>query len=132
MTKLTAQAVHALMTGCLFRDGEPTDAAIKVEGIMTGYRFHPDRILQHTMDIAALLAELPEGFQADKGGGWTFLNACDDRHGEQWTGEHHDMESLFCLGIAAGLAKWMMPRDMWSVFPGGMPYVQVLSPKTPD
>ncbi len=131
MTKLTAQAVHALMKDYLFQAGESTDAAIAVDGIVKSYRFHPDRISRHAAEIAALLAELPEGFRADKGGGWTFLNACNDRHDKQW-GEHHDMESLFCLGIAAGLAKWMMPRDMWSVFPGGMPYVQVLIPKTSD
>jgi hypothetical protein len=35
------------------------------------------------------------------------------------------MEQLFTLGIALGLAQWQLPRDMWDIFPGGMPYVSV-------
>jgi hypothetical protein len=35
------------------------------------------------------------------------------------------MEMLFCLGIGMGLAKWLLPKNMWSALPGGMPYVGI-------
>ena len=96
---------------------------------MRAFAFHSVRIAEHSNRIAALLAELPNEFQPGPrgGGGWTFLNACNDRHGNLWTGDHATMEALFCLGIAAGRARWLMERDMWDVLPGGMPYVAVLA-----
>lgn len=123
--KLTSQAVQELMEHCLFADDEPMDDAVKVEGIIHTYAFHPGRVAEKTQTIGDLLAELPDEFQASKGGGWSFLNACNDRHGTQWTDLHLQMERLFCLGIAVRKARWVMPRDMWQAFPGGMPYVAV-------
>ncbi len=129
--KLTTKAVHEIMRDCLFREeeynptnDEPPADAIIVEGIRMKWAYHPGRTATHTDEIGALLAELPNEFQRTGGGGWSFLNACMDREGTQW-GEHPDMEALFCLGIACGKARWLMGRDMWNVFPGGMPYVQV-------
>lgn len=122
---LTSEAVDDLMKKCVFGDDEPMDNMIRVEGIIHDYGFHPDRIETNQEAIGALLAELPDEFHSHGGGGWTFLNACNDRHGNQWTGLHLQMERLFCLGIAAGKAKWFLPRDMWKSFPGGMPFVQV-------
>jgi hypothetical protein len=119
--KLTPQAVEDLTAKCLHTDDESLDGAIRVEGIAHTYAFHPGRIAENTSVIAELLAELPDEFQASKGGGWSFLNACNDRHGEQWTGLHLHMERLFCLGIAADKARWLMPREMWEHLPGGIP-----------
>lgn len=123
--KLTAAAVDELMTKCLFSDDESMDNAIRVEGIINNYAFHPDRITLHANDIGSLLLQLPVNFRKDSGGGWSFLNACDDVDGVQWTGLHQQMERLFVLGIAAGKARWLLPREVWSKLPGGMPYVQV-------
>ena len=72
-----------------------------------------------------MLAELPNQFQADKGGGWSFLSACDDRNGHQWTDYHQRMEQLFQLGLALGLVRCPVPRDAWSMLPGSMPYYVV-------
>jgi hypothetical protein len=72
-----------------------------------------------------MLSDLPDEFQARKGGGWSFLNACMDRHGHQWTGLHQQQERLFALGIACGKARWLFPRQLWTSLPGGMPYVSV-------
>lgn len=123
--KLTPQAVDTLLATCRAKEGDPGDP-VKVEGIVRSLAFNNARIADHAAEIGELLAELPDEFLLTKGGGWTFLNACNDRHGHLWTGEHRTMESLFCLGIAAGKAKWLMPRDMWDVLPGGMPYVAVM------
>jgi hypothetical protein len=122
---LTSQAVDEMMTKCLFTDDEEMGSAVKVEGIVNRYAFHPTRIMQNADAIGEMLGELPDEFQASKGGGWSFLNACMDRHGNQWTGLHQQQERLFALGIAAGKARWLMPREMWKVLPGGMPYVAV-------
>lgn len=114
---LTAENVERLFGECLSDDGEP------VEGIMA-------RVVLNTSgredEIGEMLAELPDEFQVKGGGGWSFLNACQTKAGEQWTGMHSTMDKLFMLGIAAGKAKWLLPRDMWGVLPGGVPYVAVL------
>jgi hypothetical protein len=125
MPKLTADAVNAMAMKCLFKEEEPQGEAIEVDGIVRKFRFHPERIRENATAIGELLAELPSEFQASVGGGWSFLNACNDRHGAQWCDLHRTMESLFCLGIAAGKAKWLLSRDMWGSLPGGMPYVAV-------
>ena len=72
-----------------------------------------------------MLAQPPEEFGEDTGGGWSFLNSCNDRSGRQWTGLHLTMEQLWCLGIAVGRARYTLPRDFWEVLPGGMPYLTV-------
>lgn len=125
MPKLTPEAVDSLMRDCLFAEGESNDGAIVVEGVVGRFGFHPGRIAANTDMIRELLEELPAPFQASSGGGWTFLNACEDRHGNQWTGLHQVMDHLFCLGIAAGKARWLLPRDLWAALPGGVPYVSV-------
>jgi len=56
--------------------------------------------------------------------GWSFLQMCEDKHGQQWTGEHRAMEELVVLGQAAGFVALLAPREMWPVLPGGMPYYQ--------
>jgi len=35
---------------------------------------------------------------------------------------HQIVEELFCLAMGLGLAECQLPREMWSMFPGGMPY----------
>jgi hypothetical protein len=119
MTTLTAETVEATFAACL------ADHGTEVEGIVSSATFDAARIADHAELIATLLYELPEQFRASGGGGWSFLNACDDRHGNQWTGLYITMERLFMLGIAAGLVECQLPRDMWKVLPGGMPYYVV-------
>jgi len=121
---LTSQAVNRLMRSCL-ADKDDLNP-IKVEGIINTTYFNRVKIAEHTVEIVTLLAELPDPFHQEKGGGWSFLQACVNRHGDEWTGLHVIMEALFCLGIAADKVRWMMPRDVWTVLPGGMPYVVVL------
>ena len=105
----------------IFKDSLSKDGAV-VDGITARYGLD---VSGKEEEIGDILAELPDEFQSTKGGGWSFLNACNDRDGNQWTGQHSVMEELFCLGIAAGKAKYLMPREMWSVLPGGVPYIVV-------
>lgn len=122
MSKLTPMVVHSIFEECLFTNGESSDDAILVEGIVTNFGFHPERLAKHADQISELLAELPEQFNQNTGGGWAFGQASMDRHGQFWTGDHRTMEILFCLGIAIKKAKWLLPRKLWSALPGGLPY----------
>ncbi len=113
---LEAHIVEKLFDDCV------SDAGEVVEGVISLY---PLDTAGREDEISALLAELPDEFQASGGGGWTFLNACNRKDGELWTGMHSTMEKLFMLGISAGKARWLLPRDVWPSLPGGMPYVSV-------
>lgn len=107
---------------CLFKNDEDKSQYIEAEGIVTNVGFHPTRLESYRQEIADMLAELPDEFKASAGGGHSFLNACMDRHGNQWTGLHRNMEHLVQLGIATGQVEYCMPRTFWSILPGGMPY----------
>lgn len=61
-----------------------------------------------------------------QGKGYSFLGACLDKNGRQWTGQHLLMEELMLMGIAIEKVKILLPRKCWGIFPGGMPYFVVL------
>ncbi len=121
---LTAANVEKVFTDCLFRIDEDTTNAKVIECVVHTFGFNPDRLMPHKEEISSMLNELPDNFKKDIGGGWSFLNACMTKDGIQW-GEHKDIEMLLALGIATGLADMLMPRDMWPILPGGMPYFSV-------
>ena len=54
------------------------------------------------------------------------MAACNDKDGHQWTGLHLTMEKLFALGIGIERVKCLLPRELWKIMPGGMPYFMVL------
>lgn len=119
--KLEPASVETLMHSCLSRDRKDV---IHVLGLVNNFAFSVSAIEAHKAEIKELLDQLPDAFQTTKGGGWSFLNACQDRNGELWTGVHQTVEQLLCLGIAAGQAKWLM-REHADIMPGGVPYVVV-------
>jgi hypothetical protein len=119
---LTSAKVMNLFSDCLFKPGEDTSKAVKVEGVIHTFGLHPERVARYKEEIIKMLSQLPDPFRQSAGGGWSFLNACNDRHGNQWIGLHQTMEQLFVLGIAIGRVESCMPRDMWDILPGGMPY----------
>lgn len=119
-----ASKLEKIMGDCLFADNEDTNSAILVEGIVNNFGFHPERLESHRAEVEKMLSELPIEFFPETGGGMSFLAACNDKYGRQW-GEHRSMEALFALGIALGKVDLLIPKEMWSVFPGGMPYYVV-------
>ena len=121
--KLTSKNVDMVMTDCLAED-LPEDQRQIVEGIINNYAFDPAKIEKNKENIQSMLAELPDQFKQTGGGGWSFLNLCMTKDDVQWTGQHWQQEKLVCLGIAAGLASWLM-KEFANVMPGGMPYVQI-------
>lgn len=128
---ISAERVEDILRDCLFDsiDGDPPEGSyVRANGIIHDYGFDPAKLEIHRDEVAGMLKNLPIQFRSTDvggGGGWSFLNACQDANDVQWTGLHQTMEHLLCLGIAMDLAKWLMPRETWSAFPGGMPYVLV-------
>jgi len=125
---LNTQKVEETFMYCMFKDGEAKTTYLPAPGITTDVGFHPGRITEKRDDIVSMLGELSQNFMEESaggGGGWSFLQACEDRNGNQWTDLHRTMEQLFQLGIAAGVASYLLPRKMWSAMPGGMPYIVV-------
>jgi hypothetical protein len=118
--------LNEMFLDSLFRDkevveGKPTTDPVLVIGIVQKVGFHKERLNSHKQEVIDLLDQLPDDFQPEKGGGTSFLNMCVDKDGAQW-GEHRNMEQLCMMAIGLGLADWCMPREMWNVLPGGMPY----------
>ncbi len=125
--KLTSKNVNTVFMDCLFKDGEDTSNPAIGEAVMSKFGFNRERLAGHTRDIVQMLSQLPDQFMANKGGGWSFLNACMTADGDQW-GEHMNIDQLIALGGALGVVKFCMPRDMWKMFPGGMPYFVITIP----
>lgn len=123
--KIDSEEVSRAFRDSLFAQGELTDGAVIVEGIRAKYGFHPGRLKQQESKVREWLSALPHGFRLKEGGGWSFLNACEDEDGNQWTGLHSQMEELFCLGLGLDLVVCLMPSDLWDALPGGMPYYAV-------
>lgn len=119
---LKSERVNEIFVDSLFKVNEDTTNHVKAEGITSVVGFNPERLDGHKAEITLMLDELPDVFKAGHGGGMSFLQACEDRHGNQWTGSHQRMEQLFQLGIAIDKVECLMPRAMWSMLPGGMPY----------
>lgn len=121
--KLSSKNVTEVFEDSLFNDGEPTDNAIIVSGIVTNVGFHSDRLTGHRSDVLDMVKELDSTFHLSVGGGWSFMNLCNDAQGNRWTGEHRVMEQLCLLALGLNIASFLLPREMWSVLPGGMPYI---------
>lgn len=124
----TAERVDAIFWDCLYKDNEIVDGVVPsgtivVEGIMHKFGFHPTRVGSHKEEVREILDTMPPAFHKEHGGGMSFLNLCDDKDGNQWTGQHSTMEQLLVLAIATGMGAYCIQREMWSMFPGNMPYV---------
>ena len=127
--ELTGENVHNIMVDCLFDDDVEIDEnnlpdnCIVIEGILNSYGLKREGLEQHKDDIISMVNQLPTEFI--EGGGWSFLNMCMRNDGEQWTGFHWTQEQLLVLGIGVGAMQILLPREVWNLLPGGMPYVAV-------
>lgn len=130
---LDSTEVKEVYLSCLYDDDkieglkedEVPEGAIVVDGITMKTGFDPEKIAKKKGKILEMLGELPESFMHNKGGGYSFLAACNDKDGRQWTGEHRMMELLFMLGLGINRVALCLPRKMWSALPGGVPYYVV-------
>lgn len=126
--RLTARAVNAAFSECLFRPEDAfSDEPKKVEAITGTVCFQRDRLETKRNLVRSWFDELPPEFLVGiptGGGGWSFLNLCNRSDGSQWTGLHSTMQEFCAMAIGLGLGHWLLPRDVWDMLPGGMPYVQ--------
>lgn len=122
--RLSGSSVASIFEKCLLQQGEKDADGVEVQGIAKA-RFHIGRLKENEGNITSLLAELPDDFRESGGGGMSFLNACMDRHGNQWTGLQQVMEQLFLLGMGIGKVSSLLPREAWGALPGGVPYYVV-------
>lgn len=123
--ELTSENVDKIIRECLFKQDENTANFIDGSAVMWKIGYHPERLKSNEENIKSMLSCLPDDFMKSKGGGMTFLNACMDRNGKQWADLHETVDKLVSLGIASGQMSFCLPREMWDVMPGGMPYIVV-------
>lgn len=117
--RLTPENVETVFARCLRNEGE----APLYRGVMLGAYLD---VSEDRENIRLMLGDLPDPFQTEIGGGWSFLNMCVDRRDHQWTGLHQTQDKLVALGLASGHLRFCLEeRDMWSMLPGGMPYIMV-------
>jgi len=69
-----------------FAEGKPPADTVIVEGIQGKFGFHPKRLEEQRGKVIGWLKLLPYQFRKNGGGGWSFLNACVQENGVQWTG----------------------------------------------
>lgn len=128
---VTVETIH---TDCLLRADEvfagqePADA-VHIDGVVEEFVYRRVRLEKHRTEVHAILELLPMEFRrrADGGeGGWSFIMAGKDRDGWLWTGLQRRMAQLLGLGQALGYVKCQVPRPLWSAFPGGVPYYEVI------
>lgn len=123
--ELSVTNIEKVILECLFKEGENTTPHVIGIGVQAKMGFHPERLKANEENILSMLLQLPDAFMASRGGGYTFLNACETKDGEQWTGMHTEVDKLVILGAAIGRVVFTMPREMWSALPGRMPYFTV-------
>ena len=121
---LTSSNVNKIFMDSLYTEAEQKagideSKAVKVEGIVTNVGFNPERLLSHLKEVRELVDQLPEEFLNN---GWSFLNLPTTRTGEQW-GEQRNAEQLYLLAAGLGIATFLLPREMWKVLPGSVPYI---------
>lgn len=123
---ISSEKVSEIFKYCLFKkdeiiEGKPIIEPVYVYGIRRMFGLHPERLKESIKEIENFIDELPEGFKE----GWTFPNLCLTKNGELWTGSHRVCEQLMVMGIAIKKIKYLFDREMWHLFRGGMPYLQV-------
>ena len=125
--KLNAENVHKTFLKCLFTEEElkyDFKIAKEAKGVMLNVAFNIDRLNNEKNNIYDMLKCLSDDFMIDKGCGMSFLNMCVDKNENHW-GEHRTVDELVCLGLGIDALSFLLPRDMWYLLPGEMPYIVV-------
>lgn len=130
---LTSELVKDTFYNCMYdedvinaQQGDKLpEGALVVDGIIHKFVLDPEKVEKNKQVIIELIRELPDEFMVEGGGGTSFLSACMDRRGVQWTSSHAVMELLFVMGMALGCSRPCLPKVLWPALPGGMPYFVV-------
>lgn len=123
MTELTSDNVKNLFTKVVCGPEDPDFKCFDMIAHKMGVNMK--KVEEHRQEIADMLSQLPKEFMSSSkggGGGWSFLNACEREDKVQWTGMHIQVEALITMGMALNMVAFLLPHEMWSVLPGGVPY----------
>lgn len=111
--ELSAENVEKIFKECF---SENTDGTVKCDVVINSYSFCAKKLQENKQNIVDMLYCLPKGFMQNIGGGHSFLMACYDKDGNQWTDLHSTMEKLFALGIGINKVKCSLPRELWNMY----------------
>lgn len=123
--ELTSVNVEQTFKECLFKEGEETKDFVEAHAVKMHVGFHPQRLESKRKHIETMLMQLPTQFMETGGGGWSFLNACTTKDGNQWADDHQIVDLLVCLGLATAKVQFQLQRELWQSLPGGMPFFVV-------
>lgn len=102
-------------------NGNPENV-IEGHGVLEHAQFNHERLEEYREEVKAWLDNLPEQFHAKTGGGWTFLNLCQDKEENLWTGSHPICDQLIMLASGLKIGE-ILGREFADSLPGGVPYV---------
>ena len=115
------EKINKIFRNCLFDKTEEVTDPLMVEGITINVGFNKKKIEDHREEIIDLVDNLHPTFKE----GWSFLNMCLNKDNIQWTGSHQTMQELLLLGLAIEKIEYLLPKEMWSILPGEMPYIKI-------
>lgn len=124
MGLINPNRVHEIFMDSLFKKEENHDTYVTAQGLRMTCAFHPERLESHTDEVHSILQDFPKEFMESTGGGYTFLQMVSDKNGDLCM-EQTTADELLMLGIATGWAVILLPREMWQLLPGGVPYVML-------
>lgn len=123
--KLNSTRVSEIFKSCIFKDEEikdnrPTSEYTIATGVLATVVFHTKRLNENKAQINEMVNQIKNIEQ-----GPHFLDLCIDKTDRLWTGDHSVVEQLMTLGFATELLEvpLNLPREMWNIFPEGLPYV---------
>ena len=114
-----ASQVNLAFRKCLFREEEDKTNYVRVEGLTNIFCLHPERLEEQRELVKACLDELPPIFKE----GYSFLKLCENKDGDLWTGMQRTCQELVVMAVGLNLMSYCLPREVWPVLPGGVPYV---------
>lgn len=121
-----SKKVNDLMLACLINkpefDANDPDAVV-VEGLTAKFVFSREALETARGEYLQLAQEhLDDKFKKSIGEGYSFLGLPFNKRGEQVC-EHPTAQGFLVLGLGMGVAEYCLPKELWVVLPGGVPYV---------
>lgn len=131
--ELTSENVGNILHECLFDDHELPNGndtkpeempagTIFVDGVINRFGLKGAVLEQHREDVKSMIEQLKPEFFPNTGGGYSFLGLPFTKDDKQW-GEHINAEALYVLAAGLGMARFSLPREVWPILPGSVPYI---------
>lgn len=133
-TELCVENVDEIFADSLFRSREEYEEYMAAGGKVVTEKtfsspsatvvFHSERLESHRSEIKEMITQIPDSFFMGKGDGDSFLNLCQNKDGDLWTGFHAEVQKLALLGLATKMMSLLLPLEKSHILPGGMPYLR--------